>query len=682
MVEPAIVSWLRWIALLPLLGAAIHAVALGVLRRPLPRPATLAVSCGASALSFVLAFIALLELTGLPAGQRLMVDEWFTWIAAGDFGSELSFLLDPLTSSMALVVTGVGIVLQVFSAGFMAEDTREDRGFERFFAYQGLLIASLLTLVLGGNLLVSMIGWAGAGVASTLMVGFWYGEAAHEQATRHAFVVGRIADLGFVLGTLVLFGSLAALGHTATSFPEIEVAFSSVVDRSLALPVWAGAERHLPEVIALCFLVAGLAQAAQFPFSGGLPGAAAAAPIPGFAFTSALVLGGAGVFLFGRLAFVFAEAPGVSIAAAWLGAAAALLGAVAAAAQDDIRKVLAFAVFSQLGLALLAVGVGAYSAAVFHVVVLAFIQALLVTASGAVVMALRGQTDLRQMGGLWDYLHRTKWPFALGVLALAGFPFLSGFYSQNGVLLAVRAAEHVPAADALLRIGLLTAALTAFYAARLQLLVFHGKVRVPAGLRSQLREPARVVLVPVYVLAFLAALGGFIGPTAALNPFPVEDAASDSFANFIRPVLGTPARVGDTGDAWFALGVMVLGAGAAVSAWFVYHRHPDYARTARERAPTMHRVATLQWWTTVTERGVGGVALALADRVGRRGVDEGVFDRGLLAATAGALRFLTLRIVRPLHSGHLQASVFWWALGAVAIAAYAVAAHWVPRGLP
>ena len=355
---------LGWIVSLPLASALVHLVALGLLRRPLPRTASVGLSCGAPLLSFVLAFQALLELIERPPAERVFNDGLFTWIAAGDFGAEVGFLLDPLSAVMALLVTGVGSLVHVHAVGSMTADAREDRGFDRFFAYLNLLLFSMLVVVLGDNLLLVFLGWQGVGLFTSLLVGFWYADDANAASARKAFIVGRIGDFAFLVGLFVLFWSLADAGRPTVGLADLASGFAAIADAALALPGWLGGSWPLPEVIGLCFLLAAMARSAQLPLHVWAPDAAAA-PMPAAALVHAVTSLPAGAYLVCRLSFAYAAAPLASDMLAWAGAATALLGALAASGQSDLRRVLAYAAISQLGLVFLAAGVGAHAAAVF-----------------------------------------------------------------------------------------------------------------------------------------------------------------------------------------------------------------------------------------------------------------------------------------------------------------------------
>lgn len=671
MVEDGGYTWLRWIPLLPLFAAAVHGVTLGVMRRPLPRTAAIALSCSAPAISFIVCFVALIELTGLPEGSRILVDDLFTWIAAGDFGAEFALVFDPVSSVLALVATGVGTLVHVAAVGFLREDARDDRGFNRFLAYLNLATFSMLSLVLAENLLVMFLGWQGVGLCTFLLLGFWYEGEAQDGAPTQSFILGRIGDAGFLAGTFLLTRGLAQAGVSGTSFSELASGFDQLLGVTLSFPAVLGGEWALSAVIAWCFAVAAVGRGAQWPLHVWTHGLHAA-PAPVAAMMLPVTGATAGVFLLCRLSFVFQENPGVSALIAWIGALTAILAVLTAFLQTDLRKVLVALMGVQLGFMFVAAGCGAYSAALFHAVTSALFMPLLFLAAGSILRAARGEADIHQLGGLWDYLHRTKWIFAVGALAMAGAPLSSGFYSREGVLLAANLAESVPRNGALYLALLATVGALAFVAARLQLRIFHGRCRLSADLRSQIAEPDGIVLAPLYGLAVLASLGGFLGPPAALNPFPVEDAVSNSFANFLEPLLGLGVAAGaEAGEVGLAvLSTLAGGAGAAL-AWYGIHQRPELGARVRKAIP-LGDGARLSGLAPVYERAVVRPVLWLADRVLDRGLESRLLDGLVVRGSVRSVNALATGVLRRAHSGLVRSSLLWVVLGSLAIASYLV----------
>jgi NADH-quinone oxidoreductase subunit L len=662
---------LRWIPLLPGAAAAVHGVMLGVLRRPLPRSGTIALSCGSVILSFLFSFMVLLQLTGLPEGEQVMVDGLFTWVGAGSFSAEMAFLLDPLSAVMILVVTGVGSLIHVYSIGYMDDDHREDRGFQRFFCYLNLFTFAMLMLVLGDNLLVMFLGWEGVGLCSYLLIGFWFTDRWNAYCGTKAFVVNRIGDFGFLVGIFLLFWALFDAGSPTVSFRGIEAAFPALAEQTVTLPGWlhwlpGAPEWRLATLIGLCFFVGAAGKSAQIPLYVWLPDAMAG-PTPVSALIHAATMVTAGVYMVCRMSFLYAAAPGASAVIAWIGATTAIFAALIALAQTDIKKVLAYSTVSQLGYMFLAAGVGAYSAAMFHVVTHAFFKALLFLGAGAVILAVHHEQDTDRMGGLRRLIPVTHLLFGLGVVGIIGFPpYLSaGFFSKDEILLASWLAHDVPGHTVLYGIALFTAGLTAFYMLRLHFRTFFGSCRVPAEHRSHVHEPAKVVWVPLVPLAALSVLGGYLGPSEAF--VPIENA--NSFAQFLDPVLAGslhhPPHALEWRLAIVATAVVVAG---MVLAWALYVARPELPARLRTSAAGLHAfVADKFRVDELYDRVFVRPLIVFSDRVLFRGVDVGLIDGAGVHGPANAVRGLASELLRHLQSGLAQGYLLVMVLGTLAI---------------
>lgn len=676
MVEAAENAWLRWIPLLPLLAAAVHGISLGLLRRPLPRRATIALSCGAPIASFVLSFAALISLVRAPLGERLFVDRLFTWIAAGELEAEMSLALDPLAAVMILIVTGVGSLIHIYSIGYMDSDHREDRGFQRFFCYLNLFTFSMLVLVLGDNLVLMFLGWEGVGLCSYLLIGFWFAEDWNAYCGSKAFIVNRIGDFGFLLGIFLLFWALAGAGQAAISFRGMEAAFPAIAEQTLALPQWLWWLPGFPEwklatLIGVCFFLGAAGKSAQLPLYTWLPDAMAG-PTPVSALIHAATMVTAGVYMVCRLSFLYAAAPGASALIAWTGAITAIFAAAIAIAQTDIKKILAYSTVSQLGYMFMAAGCGAFGASMWHVATHAWFKALLFLGAGAVILALHHEQDTDDMGGLWKLLPRTRWVFLCGVLAIAGAPYTSGFFSKDEILLSAWLAHEVPGHNWLYAIGLATAGATAFYMFRLFFRVFMGERRTPAEKRWRVHEPGDLVFMPLAVLAGFSIGGGLlIGPSDAF----VGIAGANSFANFIAPVLvETPHAVRHSEERWLAaLATLVAGAGAA-AAWLLYVKRPGFPERIRAALGPLHRFFERKFYVDeLYDRLFVRPTLALSDALLFRGVDVRLIDGVLVGGPARALRAFAEVALRRLQSGLAQGYLFAMLLGTLAIALWLVA---------
>ena len=457
--------------------------------------------CGGAFAATVAVF---LGLTDRPPDDRVFSQSLFEWLPAGGLTIEFGFLADPLSITMALFVTGVGTLIHLYSIGYM----HGDRDFPKFFVYLNLFVFSMLCLVLGNNFLLTFLGWEGVGTCSYLLISFWFTDEANASAGKKAFVTNRIGDFGFMVAMFLLFATVGTLQYTEA----LEAA-------STIAPVTATA------IVLLLFLGA-CGKSAQLPLYVWLPDAMAG-PTPVSALIHAATMVTSGVYLMTRVSPLIFEAydwaPSVI---AWVGAATALVAATIAVAQNDIKKVLAYSTISQLGYMFLAIGTGAYVAAVFHMVTHAFFKALLFLGSGSVIHGMHHEQDMRKMGGLRKFMPVTGATFIIGWLAIAGVPPFAGFWSKDEILLFAWADNK-----ALWAIGLVTALLTAYYMSRQVFMVFFGEPRFEQEGDHAIHphESPWTMVVPLVVLALLAIVGG------ALNlPFSDEFMA---LQHWLEPVL-------------------------------------------------------------------------------------------------------------------------------------------------
>ena len=399
------------IPLLPFVGFVVNA---GLGRR-IGRTAAGAVACGAMIASFLVSAAAAGRLIGMPQdSSAAVVTEVYNWIASGDFSVGFSLRLDPLSTVMILVVTGVGSLIHIYSTAYMHEETSAE--YARYFSYLNLFAALMLVLVLGANFLVMFVGWEGVGLCAYLLIGFWYRKPSASDAGKKAFIVNRIGDVGFILGVLATFVRYGTL-----DFQEIARTASSVAPETTFGAV---------SMITLLLLVGATGKSAQIPLFVWLPDAMEG-PTPVSALIHAATIVTAGVYMIARNAVLFSHAPQTLAVVAVIGAATALGAGTVALVQNDIQRVLAYSTASELGYMFLAMGVGAFGAGIFHLYTHAFVKALLFLGSGAVIHALAGEQDLRHMGGLKHALPITYWTFLVGALAIAGVPGLAGFFSKD-----------------------------------------------------------------------------------------------------------------------------------------------------------------------------------------------------------------------------------------------------------
>ncbi len=454
------------------------------------------VATSAVFLSFLTAVFLVIKLVGLEPSARAMSVHFFDWINIGDFKANASFLLDPISAVMILIITGVGTLIHLFSIGYMSHDNRPSK----YFAYLNLFLFNMLLLVLGDNLLVLFVGWEGVGLCSYLLIGFWFTDVEKAAAGMKAFITNRIGDAAFLLGLFLVF----------QTFGTIE--FSAINSLLPTTPEsgWTG-----PITLACLFLFIGATgKSAQIPLYVWLPDAMAG-PTPVSALIHAATMVTAGVYLIIRMSGLYMLAPDVMMLIAIIGALTAFFAATIGITQNDIKKVLAYSTVSQLGYMFLAVGVGAFVPALFHLMTHAFFKALMFLGSGSVIHAMHEEQDIRKMGGLKKHMPITHFTFVLGWLAIIGIPPLAGFFSKDEILWYTYAS---PAGSKILWIlGVVTAGMTAFYMTRLMALTFWGKSRVPKDVHPH--ESPKSMTIPLIVLGVLSFVGGWIGIPHVISEF-------------------------------------------------------------------------------------------------------------------------------------------------------------------
>jgi len=523
-------------------------------------------ACGAVGLSFLAALRAVLILAARPAADRFLVETAYTWIRVGDFTANVSFLLDPLSAVMILVVTGVGFLIHVYSTGYMAHDP----DVRRFFLYLNLFMFAMLTLVLADNFLLMFVGWEGVGLCSYLLIGFWYARPSAAEAGKKAFVVNRIGDFGFILGMLVLFTASGTLqfGRLFADAPHV---LTGATVTAATLLLFLGAT----------------GKSAQLPLHTWLPDAMEG-PTPVSALIHAATMVTAGVYLVARSHVLFQLAPVSLGVVAWVGALTALFAATIGLAQNDIKRVLAYSTISQLGYMFLACGVGVFGAGIFHLMTHAFFKALLFLGAGSVIHALSDEQDMRRMGGLAPRLPWTHFTMLVATLAIAGIPPFAGFFSKDEILAGAFGARPV-----LWALGLVGAALTAFYMFRLYFLTFRGRPRLTEHAEQHLHESPPSMIAPLFVLAVLSVIGGFVGPPFVKGGHP--------FARWLAPVFGgeagAPAREpAPSAEAILMIVSVLVAAAGILAAWHFYLRDTAAAGRLRERLAGVHRVLFHKYW--------------------------------------------------------------------------------------
>jgi NADH-quinone oxidoreductase subunit L len=511
------------------------------------------IATAAATLSFVAAIGLFFQLTALPESSRAIIVKYFDWMTVASLNIEAAFIVDPVSAVMILIITGVGSLIHLFSIGYM----HHDKGAAKYFAYLNLFLFNMLLLVLGDNLLVMFVGWEGVGLCSYLLIGFWYKDREKANAGMKAFITNRVGDAAFLLGMFILFITFGTL-----NFTDLNKMAPTVAEVS-----WLG-----PITLATLFLFIGATgKSAQIPLYVWLPDAMAG-PTPVSALIHAATMVTAGVYMIVRLNPLFLAAPNTMMVIAIIGAATAVMAAIIGLAQNDIKKVLAYSTVSQLGYMFLACGVGAFGAAMFHLMTHAFFKALMFLGSGSVIHGMHEEQDIRRMGDLKKYLPITHFTFFIGWIAIIGLPPFAGFFSKDEILWL---SFHSPFGHlGLWIVGALGATLTAFYMTRLMALTFWGKSRVEKSVHPH--ESPWVMLAPLCVLAFLSAFSGFLGiphVIGAILPGHPENILTNWFSGTILPIPGLAEA--NVMHEWVLMGLSVsLAAGSAALAYHFYIRSP------------------------------------------------------------------------------------------------------------
>jgi len=630
---------LAFLTALPLAGFLVN----GLLGARLPKWLVASIACALPALAFVVSVTLFAQLSrdGTPISQTL-----FTWAAMPDFNVDAAFYFDEITAVMCLIVTGIGTLIHIYSIGYMAHDA----GFARYFAYLNLFLFFMLMLVLGKNLVVVFVGWEGVGLASYLLIGFWFDDPAKTAAGVKAFVVNRVGDTGFVLAAFLLFGLVGSF-----DFQVINAYFSNAV-------VAPG----LATAIGLLLLLGVCGKSAQIPLHVWLPDAMAG-PTPVSALIHAATMVTAGVYLIARMQGFFVHAPVAMNVIAWIGAATALLGATVAITQFNLKKVLAYSTISQLGLMILACGVGAFSVGLFHLLTHAFFKACLFLGAGAVLHALNGEEDMRNMGALARRLPFTFVTFLVGALALCGIPPFSGFFSKDEILFNAWTAAN--GSVGLWAVASAASALTAFYMFRAIFMTFFGRDNVARA--QDIHPPSFSMSAVLAVLAAGSLVAGFIGLPAAWRDFT---GFSAPFYDFVAPAMsaGEPAHGSHRTEILLMVVATLLALAGILIAWLYYGRERAMG-AARRKPGYAHAVVACgyffdDFYDLVFVRGAAWVSDSILVPI-----FESPLAKATLTRSADTARYFSTLFAR-LQTGNVQAYVF-YALAGLAIALWWGAAH-------
>src|SRR5579875_2636017 len=671
-----------WVLVLPLLGF----ILLGLFGKAMPRPAVLTIAWGASFLAFLFAAIGFLSMLHTPAASRVNDAVLYTWMSSGAVGTgvlsnnavltlNFGLLYDPLSAIMLMVVTGVGFLIHIYSAGYMEDDP----GFWRFFCYLNFFIFAMVLLVSADNFLFLLVGWGLVGLASFLLIGFWFTRRAAVDAARKALVINIIGDFGLMIAIFIIFKHFGTLSFYSNN-NGIGVFNQATSGGVTTLTI---------TVICLLLFVACAAKSAQLPLYMWLPDAMEG-PTPVSALIHAATMVTAGVYLVARANPLFHLAPGALYTVGAIGGITAIFAAVIAVFQLDIKRVLAYSTISQLGYMFMAEGVTNFAGGIFHLVTHAFFKALLFLGAGAVIHALAGEQDMRKMGGLWQRMPITAWTFLAATLAISGIIPLAGFWSKDSILASVLAQATISGNAwfyILWAIGVLTAGLTAFYMFRLFFGIFSGSYRggpqasaeheeedeedeVAAGHHgrmpryNQIFEVPAVMSVPLIILGVLSVIGGFIGSLALLNvpqwhPLPA----------LLAPVVGqssVPAIVEPSlGLEWISTGISLLLAVIGILlAWRMYGKGFEY----KENRNPLYQFAFHKFYVDEALTAVLVNPIVAFGRAATRFFEGGTLDagsRGIATTFRGVSAGL-----RRLQTGYVRNYALAILLGAVLIVIY------------
>ena len=468
--------------------------------------------------AFVVSLLSVIALAARSPHDRLFVQVLFPWIQAGGFSAPAALQLDPLSSVMILVVTGVGFLIHVYSVGYMSHE----KAFARYFVYLNLFTFAMLVLVLGSNYLVMFVGWEGGGLCSYLLIGYWYEKKSASDAGKKAFIVNRVGDFGFILGLFLLFWTFGTVNYTEVFAKIPMLSASGVLTTETAT------------AITLLFFIGAIGKSAQIPLYVWLPDAMEG-PTPVSALIHAATMVTAGVYMVARSNALYLLSPVSMGVVAVIGAATAIFSATIGITQNDIKRVLAYSTVSQLGYMFLACGVGAFTAGIFHLMTHAFFKALLFLGSGSVIHALSGEQDMRKMGSLKKHLPITFTTMFIATLAIAGIPGLSGFFSKDEILWKAFSSPH--GNIVLWAIGALAAGVTAFYMFRLVFLTFFGASRMEPQVEKHVHESPGSMTVPLMLLAVFSVIGGWVGIPEVLG-------GHNYFEEWLAPVFAHGAAAG------------------------------------------------------------------------------------------------------------------------------------------
>ncbi len=600
-------------------------------------------ACFAVFISFAISIISFVGLLQMPQGSPPLVKNLFSWIQSGSFKADLSFQFDPLTAVMCFVVTGVGLLIHIYSIGYMAKD----KSYARFFTLMNLFTFSMLILVMASNLVLMFVGWEGVGFCSYMLIGFWYEKHSAANAGKKAFIVNRIGDAGFLLG---IFFILSYIGSGEFSAINEAIAGGSIT-------------QGIATLIALLLFVGATGKSAQIPLYVWLPDAMEG-PTPVSALIHAATMVTAGVYMVARMNALYTLSGTGANVVAIIGAVTAVYAGTMALVQNDIKRVLAYSTISQIGYMFIGCGVGAYAAGIFHLYTHAFFKSLLFLAAGSVMHALSGELNMKKMGGLRKYLPITYPVFLIGAIAIAGVPFLSGFFSKDAILTSAYAQGQY----GIWLLGIRGAILTAFYMFRLIFLTFHGKERLEPEAKAHLHESPKAMTIPLVILAFFSVVAGYIGMPVVLGK------NVHWFNNFLAPVIhgghGHEAHL-SIGTEWLLILISVVVALLGIFLAYVFYlKKPGIPKNLVSRFPFLYKLLYNKYYVDEIYNAIFVNSTIKGSKFVYKNIDLKIID-GAVNGSASTASFFG-RILSCLHTGLIKDYALVFLLGATILIGYLI----------
>ncbi len=641
------------VVLAPLIGSIIA----GLFGRKIGKTGAHGVTIAGVGLSFLMSLVAFkhIVIDGAPTFNESV----YTWLISDGIRFEIGFLIDRLTALMMVVVTFVSLMVHIYTIGYM----KDDPGYQRFFCYISLFTFSMLMLVMANNFLQLFFGWEAVGLVSYLLIGFWYQRESAIYANLKAFLVNRVGDFGFLLG-------IAAILMYFNSLDYADVFAAAPLLSDVTIQVFPGVEWSLLTVICILLFIGAMGKSAQMPLHVWLPDSMEG-PTPISALIHAATMVTAGIFMVARMSPLYELSETALSVVLVIGALTALLMGLLGIVQNDIKRMVAYSTLSQLGYMTVALGVSAYSAAIFHLMTHAFFKALMFLAAGSVIIAMHHDQDIRNMGGLKKYMPITYWTFLIGALALIGFPGMAGFFSKDAIIEAVHASDLPGSGFAYLAV-LLGVFVTALYTFRAFFLVFHGKERMDEHTRTHLRESPLVVTVPLILLAIPSVLIGMV----AIGPLLFGEFFADSI--YVAAAHDVLARIGEdfTGALGFLLhgmlGMPVLLALAGIAtAWYFYLQRPELPGQIKTRFEFLYWILDRKYGFDDFNEAFFAAGTRGLGRLFWRTGDETVIDGVAVNGTAKGIGWIAARI-RQAQTGLLYHYAFAMIIGLLILISFYV----------